>query len=744
MKPNITATVTPIDSPAVEDSSTTWTPIVADDGKHYLDQVVPQESQPTVLSEATDILGRCIAPGTGKSTETGLVVGYIQSGKTMSIGMMCALARDNGYQLIIVIPGIATHLLDQATTRLRNDLAVEDPNRLHRWRIVQNPLDTPDNVEDLNDIFDEWRDDSSPVASRQTVLMTVLKNHRHLSNLVELLSSIQLEGIAALIIDDEADQASLDTLPRRNREELPGSATYRHLVELRRRLPVHTYLQYTATPQAPLLISITDTLSPNFIQLLTPGPNYVGGTDFFADQSDLIRIIPSHELPTADEWLDEPPESLLEAMTTFVLGVAVNLVHAQVGTPYLSMLIHPSQKTALQRQYHIWVRTIRNNWKSILASEPDGSDDRAELLDSFRHQYHDLESTVETALPEFEEVSQVLLPALRRIKILEVNARGGATPQVEWSQSSAWILVGGQAMDRGFTVEGLTVTYMPRGVGVGNADAIQQRGRFFGYKRGYLGYCRVYLSDETRHAFEVYLEHEEYMRGALQELQSEEAALDDWKRAFILDEALQPCRLTVLESDYLRLRFSDEWVYPNYVELESNTIMQNQQVLDSFLQPLAFVEDHGSALRSAWQRHDYCDHVPLAEVLQELLSRIKNSTAQESHKMTGILLQTKHILERYPNEPCRIYCMSQGRPRKRRASETGRLSELMQGKSRGRAGVADGAIYPGDREIRMANTFTIQIHRLDVRRNSVTIAENVPVLAVWIPARLSASWVFQD
>ena len=74
-------------------------------------------------------------------------------------------------------------------------------------------------------------------------------------------------------------------------------------------------------------------------------------------------------------------------------------------------------------------------------------------------------------------------------------------------------------MDRGFTVEGLTVTYMPRSVGVGNADTIQQRARFFGYKQSYLGYCRVYLDEDARDAYIDYVEHEEDMRRRLAEHQ---------------------------------------------------------------------------------------------------------------------------------------------------------------------------------------------------------------------------------
>ena len=101
-------------------------------------------------------------------------------------------------------------------------------------------------------------------------------------------------------------------------------------------------------------------------------------------------------------------------------------------------------------------------------------------------------------LPPFDQLTDFnLIHAIQYTPIIEVNSRRGVTPHINWQDSYSWILVGGQSMDRGFTVEGLTVTYMPRNIGVGNVDTIQQRARFFGYKRSYLGYCRVFLDQVT-------------------------------------------------------------------------------------------------------------------------------------------------------------------------------------------------------------------------------------------------------
>jgi hypothetical protein len=207
-----------------------------------------------------------IAPITPAGQETGLVVGYVQSGKTMSFEAVVALARDNAFHIVIVIAGTSNPLLEQSTGRLRRDLRLDEPNRARRWIHFENPIADDATIRAVRNVIEEWRDPETPEEYKRSVLITVLKNHRRLQNLAGLVSAIDARAVPALIIDDEADQASLNTEVAQGQE----STTYRCLMALRDRLPSHTYLQYTATPQAPLLISIIDSLSPNFVPCWSP------------------------------------------------------------------------------------------------------------------------------------------------------------------------------------------------------------------------------------------------------------------------------------------------------------------------------------------------------------------------------------------------------------------------------------------------------------------------------------------
>ena len=299
-------------------------------------------------------------------------------------------------------------------------------------------------------------------------------------------------------------------------------------------------------------------------------------------------------------------------------------------------------------------------------------------------------------------------------------------------------------MNRGFTVEGLTVTYMPRGIGVGNADTVQQRARFFGYKRPYLGYCRVYLEQGTLRAFQTYVEHEEDIRTQLQEFQERGQPLNNWKRVFVLDRGLRPCRHHVLEFGYIRGSFSDDWVNPRVV-LASDAVMRaNQQTVAEFVNTLAFRENDGHRDRTPAQRHHVCQGVSLRTMIQQLLVNMRITGTRDSQRNTGLLLQLSKALEDDPDEVCTIYRMSPATGRHRGISRDGEVSELYQGEDPVQPRERRGEVYPGDRRMCDDGNVTVQIHTLTLTRAGQEVAQDVPVLAVWVPARLARAWVAQD
>jgi len=719
----------------------TWNPVIGTEITEFLRTRVPDESRDEILESTVSILSKCANPYSSPRQETGLVIGYVQSGKTMSFEAVAALSHDNSMQLIILITGISNPLFAQSTRRIRQDLRIDDPTRSRRWIMFENPSidDDYNSFETIKNTLEDWRYPNIPDNLKKTVFIAVLKQHQRLQGLTSLLNSLDLSTVPVLIIDDEADQASLN-IEVSNKSE---STTYRRIMELRQALPHHTYLQYTATPQAPLLINIIDSMSPNFVQILNPGNAYIGGKDFFSDDNKFIRIIPPDDVPGREETFTAPPESLEQALRIFMVGVSAGIQLEGDKMSNRSMLVHPSHRTEYHQEFYLWVKDLFDEWKRTLTLPPDDLD-KQQLIADFKDAYFDLTNTVGHSLVTFDDIQKFLPIAFRNTRVLEVNTRqSGTTPTVDWSSAYGWILVGGQAMDRGFTIEGLTVTYMPRGIGQGNADTIQQRARFFGYKRSYMGYCRIYLEQGTRQAFEMYVDHEEDIRQQLENIEYNNLSLDDWKRAFVLDSDLRPCRQSVLTFDYIRGQFADYWVVPRIVFSSMQTIQSNRDIVALALKNLNFVEDDGHSDRRPAQRHDVARDIPLQQVVESLLLKFRIVDANDSHRYTGMLLQLSHALANDPNETCTIFRMSPNHPRKRRVKNNGSISELFQGQFPVEPVEKRGEVYPGDRYIHDTDKVTLQIHQLVLNDEGETVAENVPVIAIWIPNRLGVGWVIQ-
>ncbi|MBK9715414.1 MAG: alpha-1,4 polygalactosaminidase [Kouleothrix sp.] len=689
------------------------------------------ESRKLVRDQALSVLSRCVSPQDLGGHQTGLVVGYVQSGKTMSFTTVTALALDNGFPIIIVIAGTSKPLFWQSEKRLKDDLRLNDRDD-HKWKHFSNPKTNA--RASIESALAEWRDPAVSVNARQTVLITVMKNHTHLRHLNALLKVLSLKDVPILVVDDEADQAGLNASV--NKGEL--STTYRCLVELRQLLPHHTFLQYTATPQAPLLINLIDVLSPRFAEVLEPGKAYTGGKEFFAGHLKLARTIPDADIPTKDHPLTSPPESLLLAMRLFYLGVAAGYVHSEQPKGNRSMMVHPSQKTVPHMVYYNWVNQAQKQWVAIL-QQGKNNPDRKDLLAEFKEAYDDLCTAVPN-IPSFDALADKLSRAVRNTHVIEVNSKQvTGTPEINWKNDYAHILVGGQAMDRGFTVEGLTVTYMPRTTGVGNADTVQQRARFFGYKMGYLGYCRVFIEDSAHKAFKAYVDHEEHIRKQLKEHRASAKPLTEWKRAFFLEPNLRPTRASVLDMPYIRDNYSDSWFRPTAPHDAPDATETNRTIVEDFLADLVLVPDEGHKARTETQRHTVASDVPLADVFSKLLLPLRMTRPNDSQHFTGLLLQVQQYFDKHPNAVCTVYHMSGGRERERSVDNQDKVKNLFQGAHPDKSG----AIYRGDQYIRNNEQLTIQIHNLQVQTPDGNFS-NVPAIAVWVPREMSKAWLSQN
>jgi len=722
-----------------------WNPVPGPEANSI---VLPAHARQQIIEEALRGLRRCLPPNAAPTSQTGLVVGYVQSGKTTSFITVAALARDNGYRMVIVVAGTSLPLFFQTRDRLIESLRLESRPRNNPWRHISQPKLRENGHVMIRETLQQWDSPTATPEERRTVLISVMKHHQHLQNLIDVIRQVNVQNVPTLIIDDEGDQAGLNTLVNKGEE----STTYSRLLALKSVLPRHSYLQYTATPQAPLLINIVDVLSPSFAEILHPGTRYVGGAEFFLNQPNLVRDIPNSQIPTPNNPVNAPPGTLLDALRLFFVGVAVGYIQGQPDRN-CSMMVHPSQRTDPHRQFFNWVNAARDQWRQVI-DLPDDDPDRVQLIQQFRAAYNDIAATLLNA-PTFEQVVARLRHSISQTFIQEVNARGNRrTPQINWGENYSWILVGGQAMDRGFTVEGLSVTYMPRELGIGNADTVQQRARFFGYKRDYLGLCRVFLGPDVRRAFRNYVEHEEDIHNELSQFSQTGRPMSDWRREFFLNRQLRPTRDNVINIAYQRVRLGDDWVYSDGPHDSEEPMQANRALFERFRQVHPFGPYNGLDLRQNSRRNLVLHDIPLQTVHEELLTRYRVPRLDDSVQFSPVLRLVQLHLIRNPDDTCTVFLMAEGHRRRRaydpevidnggRVIQRGSIRELFQGRQYAGRGNQRQETYPGDREVRGPQGITVQLSYLDLGEQNDLVAENVPHLAVWIPANMARDTLIQ-
>ena len=97
----------------------------------------------------------------------------------------------------------------------------------------------------------------------------------------------------------------------------------------------------------------------------------------------------------------------------------------------------------------------------------------------------------------WEEVRLKLVESSLRIQLKVIN--GAAKDVLDYwdnPEGLSTIVIGGDKLSRGLTLEGLSVSYYLRASRM--YDTLLQMGRWFGYRPGYVDLCRLYTTDELR------------------------------------------------------------------------------------------------------------------------------------------------------------------------------------------------------------------------------------------------------
>ncbi|SNS98193.1 Z1 domain-containing protein [Rhodococcoides kyotonense] len=484
----------------------------------------------------------------------GLVVGYVQSGKTANFAGVIAKSIDAGYRLIIVLTGTIEMLRSQTQRRLDmeligrqnigadGDYALDqdwidgkflehevDPNTSSKAPAIRRLTGASDDFKSLGkglsalqyEIADHSKPLHDPVNlySSNVRIAIVKKNSTVLKKLVEDLQRVptELDQIPALIIDDEADQASVNTTnpAKWASDQIERTAINERIADLLKVLKRAQYIGYTATPFANVFVDVEDseTIFPKdfIISLDRPGP-YMGGTDFHdlndGDEFDDGERTPANSNKAAfvrDLWAGwdgegRDAEQQL-ALDSFVLAGAIKLFRESKGSKkfrHHTMLVHESVKTT---EHTAVANEFKALWKTSGYSQPASAVRLEQLWERDFKVVSEARSEPGSVNPQtFDELEEFIGAASDKIAegaspVIIVNGE----KQDDYTQEAlnfdardVWkILVGGAKLSRGFTVEGLTTTYYTRRTP--QADTLMQMGRWFGFRQGYRDLVRLFI-----------------------------------------------------------------------------------------------------------------------------------------------------------------------------------------------------------------------------------------------------------
>ncbi|WP_205743348.1 Z1 domain-containing protein [Geobacter sp. FeAm09] len=437
-------------------------------------------------------------------------MGYVQSGKTANFTALAARASDVGYRLIIVLSGIHDSLREQTQKRLNKELVQIGEN----WTTL---------TDHDNDFLIPPNPDGFGTGG--TVLVVAKKIVPVLNRISSWLSIVgeRMKDIPLLLVDDEADQGSINT--KGNRRDVtvssvrltdekldPDTAPTRTNALIRsilNKCPRATYVAYTATPFANLFINpeafdreVGHDLFPRDFVVQLPRPEgYTGTEELFgpaAAEMDVLRSVADEDVlnlrpkrrrkgtPIVVRNQEQLPQSLCDALLAFCIAGAIRTFRGITDKPH-TMLVHVSHEQKDQMRIGEAIRAQLRAWR-MSEEVQSGS-----MLNPIRSVLKDFGRF---ALPDGITEENIIKKAIHILKIIEdvaiLNSTTGENLRYEDRPSCHLIAVGGNRLSRGLTLEGLTIAYFIRTTTT--VDALLQMCRWYGFRSGYGDLIRIWTT----------------------------------------------------------------------------------------------------------------------------------------------------------------------------------------------------------------------------------------------------------
>jgi hypothetical protein len=357
--------------------------------------------------------------------------------------------------------------------------------------------------------------------------------------------------------------------------------------------------------------------------------------------------------------------------------------------------------------FYGWIKGLLINWEDTLSNIDDP--DRGSLIQELELEYNIFSKGVENP-PEFNEISskdilEILLDVSCSLLVGKNKSKyPEAVQEINWSVSGAHVVVGADLLNRGFTVEGLSFTYMPRySKGKTISDTMQQRARFFGYKKEYFDLCRIYLPLSSITEYQEYVDDEEYIREFLKE-----KSLSELAQILPQTNLMNATRPNILSSSVIKSKMEGE---KSFVYYDAKYSLANNKILEVFSKKYSY--DLYKDYKTGFRNHGFTA-ISIDEAIS-LFQSLKFSEIGDTFRKVATI-EYLRILKYKETDHCNLFRMDFetpiGEERTRSIKSINkpfRLKELFSGRSN-----KGEKVYPGDSKICIDDSLSIQIYKVQL------------------------------
>jgi len=594
-----------------------------------------------------------------------LLVGKVQSGKTSNLELLTALAFDNGFNFLVILGGYDKDLVKQTTDRYGETF---DTKGGEDGLISDSPVLFTTNeihdesrsyfIADLNAEFvQECIEDGRPI------IVSCLKRVKKMQLVNRLIKSLcqEVDGLKPFIIDDEGDQASLNT------KKNSASATYAEIQKMKKILGNPLYLSVTATPQANIFQSIYSDLIPESVHLIHPGSGYDGATVFHLAENQIIE--PISEEDATDTCAGLLTKSLKDALNYFIIGSVLKVLSANSPKGRFSdMIIHSAKEVELHKKLFA---VIYNHIDQMKLSFANKDDSYQTYLKEFQIIYNRFVDEDYKANYPFDPAVISALP--KEIKKTGAILHNGPGKKMTTASTNFVhrIYIGADLLQRGLTFKNLITTYFVRWASSGgNMDTNLQRARWFGYREEYISLCKMFTTPEIAKEYSNLADIEDDLWEQFTDVEDGKKIIQD---IIISSEDTKQKPTSKNKANYKEVRFKNRWIKQRFIVTDHDTIVDNNHKIDLIIKNRCWENTHsGSRNNDITGRYSILKGTQLASLIDSIVEAfdmepfekkaVKDLIGQDNIPVILMWKESDHKRYRslYRDQPNRIKALQQG------------------------------------------------------------------------------------